>query len=56
VIQQRWMADVFHNHFVSRLGTVEGVADLVAFIAIPRADYIQGANLRIDEGLVPSIN
>ncbi|NPT61367.1 SDR family oxidoreductase [Paraburkholderia sp. 5N] len=56
VIQQRWMADVFHNHFVSRLGTVEEVADLVAFIASPRADYIQGANLRIDEGLVPSIN
>jgi NAD(P)-dependent dehydrogenase (short-subunit alcohol dehydrogenase family) len=26
------------------------VADLVAFVASPRADYINGANLRIDGG------
>jgi 3-oxoacyl-[acyl-carrier protein] reductase len=30
----------------------EEVADLVAFIASPRADYINGQNLRIDGGLV----
>jgi NAD(P)-dependent dehydrogenase (short-subunit alcohol dehydrogenase family) len=55
-IQRRWLKDVLHNEFVSRLGTVEEVADLVAFIASPRAAYVNGANLRIDGGLSPSIN
>jgi NAD(P)-dependent dehydrogenase (short-subunit alcohol dehydrogenase family) len=55
-IQRRWLKDVLHNEFVSRLGTVDEVADLVAFVASPRAEYINGANLRIDGGLAPSIN
>jgi NAD(P)-dependent dehydrogenase (short-subunit alcohol dehydrogenase family) len=33
-----------------RLGRPEEVADFVAFVASPRADYINGANLRIDGG------
>ena len=35
---------------VGRFGRPEEVADLVAFIASPRAGYINGANLRIDGG------
>jgi 3-oxoacyl-[acyl-carrier protein] reductase len=35
---------------------VTEVADIVAFVASPRAGYIHGANLRVDGGLVPSIN
>jgi NAD(P)-dependent dehydrogenase (short-subunit alcohol dehydrogenase family) len=41
---------------VKRLGRVEEVADLVAFVASPLADYINGANLRIDGGKSPSVN
>jgi 3-oxoacyl-[acyl-carrier protein] reductase len=55
-IERRWMIDMLGNQLVLRLGTVDEVADLVAFIASPCADYIHGANLRIDGGLVPSIN
>jgi NAD(P)-dependent dehydrogenase (short-subunit alcohol dehydrogenase family) len=55
-IQQRWMREVLRSDLVPRLGKVTEVADLVAFIATPRASYIHGANLRIDGGLVSSIN
>jgi len=33
-----------------RLGQVEDVANLVAFVASPLADYINAANLRVDGG------
>ena len=56
VIQRRWMREVLRSHLVLRLGKVTEVADLVAFIASPRAGYIHGANLRVDGGLVSSIN
>jgi 3-oxoacyl-[acyl-carrier protein] reductase len=56
VIQKRWMVDVLRSDLVTRLGTVDEVADLVAFVASPLAGYIHGANLRIDGGLTPSIN
>ncbi len=56
VIQKRWITEVLHSDLVPRLGTVNEVADLVAFVASPRASYIHGANLRVDGGLVPSIN
>jgi NAD(P)-dependent dehydrogenase (short-subunit alcohol dehydrogenase family) len=41
---------------VGRLGRVEEVASLVAFVASPLADYINGSNLRIDGGLDPTIS
>jgi NAD(P)-dependent dehydrogenase (short-subunit alcohol dehydrogenase family) len=41
---------------VGRMGRVEEVASLVAFVASPRADYINGNNLRIDGGLDPTIS
>ncbi|MBV9460778.1 MAG: SDR family oxidoreductase [Bradyrhizobium sp.] len=54
-IERRWFEEVLHSE-VRRLGRPEEVADLVAFIASPLADYISGANLRIDGGKSPSIN
>lgn len=44
-----------HNP-VGRMGRVEEVASLVAFVASPLADYINGSNLRIDGGLDPTIS
>jgi NAD(P)-dependent dehydrogenase (short-subunit alcohol dehydrogenase family) len=41
---------------VGRLGTPEEVAALVAFVASPLAGYINGADLRVDGGLVTSVN
>lgn len=39
-----------------RLGRAEDVAAVVAFLASPRADYINAANIRIDGGLTHAIN
>ena len=41
---------------VGRMGRVEEVASLVAFVASPLADYVNGSNLRIDGGLDPTIS
>ena len=56
IIQRRWFEDMLSDKTVKRLGRVEEVADLVAFVASPLADYINGANLRIDGGKSPSVN
>ena len=56
IIQRRWFEDVLSDKTVKRLGRVEEVANLVAFIASPLADYINGASLRIDGGTSPSVN
>jgi 3-oxoacyl-[acyl-carrier protein] reductase len=39
-----------------RVGRVEEVANLTAFVASPLSGYINGANLRVDGGYVPTIN
>ena len=36
--------------YVGRFGRPEEIADLVAFLASPRADFIDGANIHIDGG------
>lgn len=39
-----------------RLGKVEDVANLVTFVASPLAGFINGSNLRVDGGYVPTVN
>lgn len=56
IIQRQWMQQVLDDPYTTRLGRAEEVAALVTFVASPRADYINGANLRIDGGQSPSIN
>lgn len=41
---------------VGRLGRPEDIATAVAFLASPLADYINGATLRVDGGITPSVN
>jgi NAD(P)-dependent dehydrogenase (short-subunit alcohol dehydrogenase family) len=37
-----------------RVGTLEEIADAIAFLVSPRAGYITGSNLRLDGGMLPT--
>ncbi|WP_176086415.1 SDR family NAD(P)-dependent oxidoreductase [Martelella sp. HB161492] len=39
---------------VGRVGTLDEIADAIAFLASPRAAYITGSNLRLDGGMLPT--
>ncbi len=54
-IEKHVIGEVLYNP-VGRLGRVEERAKFVAYIASPLADYINGANLRIDGGSTAVIN
>jgi 3-oxoacyl-[acyl-carrier protein] reductase len=54
-IEQGVLREVLDNP-VGRLGRVEDVGHVVAFVASPLAGFINGANLRVDGGSTGSIN
>jgi NAD(P)-dependent dehydrogenase (short-subunit alcohol dehydrogenase family) len=54
-IEEQFVRETLPN-LMGRLGRVEEVAHLVTFLASPLAEYINGANIRIDGGTVPTIN
>jgi 3-oxoacyl-[acyl-carrier protein] reductase len=54
-IERRAVKEIVPNS-VGRIGRVEDIANAVTFLASPLADYIDGANLRVDGGYVTSIN
>lgn len=41
---------------VARLGRPQDIANAVAFVASPKADYMNGTNIRVDGGGSPSVN
>lgn len=49
-----WDAIVKENPF-RRLGRPEEIADVVAFVASPRASFMTGANVMVDGGATPGI-
>jgi len=53
--ERQCVAEFFENP-TGRIGRVEEVVDVVTFLASPRANYINGANIRVDGGYVPTTN
>lgn len=49
------LTEILYNP-VGRLGRVEDVANLVAFVTSPLAAYVNGANFRLDGGSTTCIN
>lgn len=54
-IESRYVNESYPNPS-NRVGRVEDVADMVTYLCSPRAGYVNGTNIRIDGGYVPTIN
>jgi NAD(P)-dependent dehydrogenase (short-subunit alcohol dehydrogenase family) len=54
-IERHVLLSILYNP-TGRLGSVEDVAGLVAFVASPVSGYINGADLRVDGGSIGTIN
>jgi 3-oxoacyl-[acyl-carrier protein] reductase len=54
-IERRAVAEMFPNPS-GRVGRIEDIAAMAAFIASPLAGFVNGANLRVDGGRIPTIN
>ena len=52
---ERRFATELRPNPLGRVGRVEELADLVAFLASPRAGFINGANIRVDGGVTPTV-
>lgn len=55
VIEKQWSEELYPNT-VGRVGQPEDAANAVVFLTSPKASFINGANLRVDGGMVPTIN
>jgi NAD(P)-dependent dehydrogenase (short-subunit alcohol dehydrogenase family) len=55
VMEQRFVKEFVPNP-MGRVGRPEEIADAVTFLASPRAGFVNGANIRVDGGSVPSVN
>ena len=52
--ERQFATDVRPNP-LGRVGRVEELADLIAFLASPRSGFINGANIRVDGGATPTV-
>lgn len=55
-IEPQVIKTVMPTVLLGRAGRPEEIADTIAFLVSPLADYITGANIRVDGGFVPSVN
>jgi NAD(P)-dependent dehydrogenase (short-subunit alcohol dehydrogenase family) len=54
-MERRFIQEIYPNT-VGHAGRVEDIANAIAFLVSPLADFINGANLRIDGGQLQSVN
>jgi NAD(P)-dependent dehydrogenase (short-subunit alcohol dehydrogenase family) len=52
---ERQFATEVRPNPLGRVGRVEELADLITFLASPRAGFINGANIRVDGGATPTV-